>query len=145
MRAEDFLETARRLQPNGVESDARTAVGRAYYAVMIVVRDRIRETAGIRPSEKEAHAFVAEWLKRCRIERHMQRVSDNFNRLRTARGKADYEMQAPPENWSGPSVLLRIKEAEGALGDFGKGFALLSSTVVKRHAEAALSEVRRPR
>jgi hypothetical protein len=78
-----FLSLARELGQSDDENKLRTAVGRAYYAIFLVARDKLSVVAG-----EKTHKEVFESLKR----RNQFRVRDQMMSLYKLRQVADYEM-----------------------------------------------------
>ena len=88
-----FLTLARELGQSDDQSKLRTAVGRAYYAVFLVARDRLSVVAG-----EKTHKEVFESLKR----RNQFKLRDQMMSLYRLRQVADYEMVGVDErskNW----------------------------------------------
>ncbi len=84
-----FLEVAIKLAENGDEANLRTAVGRAYYAVFLVTRDKL----GIKATE-DSHKKVLEALHK----RNHITLKDQLKAVRDLRTVADYEMIPENEN-----------------------------------------------
>jgi len=89
----DFLSLARTLgSGNADEAQLRTAVGRAYYALFLVARDRLGVT-----TTQQVHGTVIQALTRRR-----KRLGDQMFALFRLRQIADYEMlpqNAHEQNW----------------------------------------------
>jgi hypothetical protein len=83
-----FLALARELGQSDDQTKLRTAVGRAYYAVFLVARDRLSVVAG-----EKTHKEVFESLKR----RNQFRLRDQMMSLYKLRQIADYEMDGVDE------------------------------------------------
>jgi len=100
-----FLALANDLSASGAEErHLRTAVGRAYYTVFLIARDKLRIVA---TQNVHTEVIVALRLRR-------QAWADQLDRLRRIRIAADYELvpQDPTRrdwarNWSDAVVLVR--------------------------------------
>jgi hypothetical protein len=80
----EFLALARTLTDLGEnEANLRTAVGRAYYAVFLVARQR----TGVSAASGSAHGDVVRALSA-----HDRALADQLGRLRRLRNVADYEL-----------------------------------------------------
>lgn len=77
-----FLGTAQTLAASGDESSLRTAVGRAYYAVFLVTRDRLGVT-----QTDGTHAEVRNRIGR---RNNGERLEDQLKQLYKLRTTADY-------------------------------------------------------
>ncbi len=91
----DFLEAATSLAASSDEALLRTAVGRAYYSVFLVARDRLGVV-----QEEGAHAEVRSRLTR---RNNGGRIAEQLKRLYELRTTADYNLdpQDPDyQNWS---------------------------------------------
>jgi len=82
-----FLELARELGKSDDQSKLRTAVGRAYYAVFLITRDKLSVVAG-----EKTHKEVFDTLYR----RRKFTIRDQLMTLYDLRQIADYNMD--PEN-----------------------------------------------
>ncbi len=101
-----FLSLARELAAHsGDEAKLRTAVGRAYYALFLVAREKtnVREKRG-------AHQTVINTLRR---QSGSRAIADQLDRLRRLRHLADYDMfPADPtdrdwaRNWSQARTIV---------------------------------------
>lgn len=94
----DFLTVGRQLAASREEARLRTAVGRAYYSVFLVARDK----AGVR-GRRDVHAQVVRTVRR---RSGFRAAGDKLDSLRRLRTVADYELlpQKPgdrnwPANW----------------------------------------------
>jgi hypothetical protein len=104
----EFLTLARSLAKDSTDEAAlRTAVGRAYYGVFLLLRDRfgVVQTEGV-------HAEV-----RYRLKRYDSDLGDSFDSLLKLRRAADYEMLPEQErdrdwavNWQRVENILRTLE-----------------------------------
>lgn len=90
----EFLQLAAELLTmEGNEAAARTTVGRAYYAVYHVGRERVVAGGGSLARGPAGHQQLARILGRGRAD-----LAQNLERLRTLRNSADYDvvMSADP-------------------------------------------------
>lgn len=100
----EFLRLANVLAANvNDEASLRTAVGRAYYTVVLQARDRL----GLRGHRRKIHGMVIGRLKAAD-----RSAGDQLDKLETLRGEADYEMVVEDplhrnwrSNWSLASSL----------------------------------------
>lgn len=100
-----FLTLANELSASGAEErHFRTAVGRAYYTVFLIARDKLRVTA---TQNVHTEVIVALRLRR-------QAWADQLDRLRRIRVAADYQLvPVDPSrrdwarNWSDSVALVR--------------------------------------
>ena len=82
----DFLDLARELgNRNQDEASLRTAVGRTYYALFIVARDKLGFTA----KKRAVHTLVTKELKK---RKGYRSTADQFAALKRLRHTADYQM-----------------------------------------------------
>jgi len=82
----DFLGIARELgNRNQDEASLRTAVGRAYYALFIVARDKL----GFATKKRAVHTLVAKELKK---RKGYRSTADQLTALKRLRHAADYQM-----------------------------------------------------
>ena len=82
----DFLDLARELGARTQdEASLRTAVGRAYYALFIIARDKL----GFAMKRKAVHTLVTKELKR---RRGYRSTADQLAALKRLRHTADYQM-----------------------------------------------------
>lgn len=101
-----FLRVARELAlPEGEEAKLRTAVGRTYYALFLIARER----TGTR-GRKNVHQRVINALRRRRAYRS---TADQLDALRRLRVVADYQLlpENPADrdwtrNWSRAQALV---------------------------------------
>jgi hypothetical protein len=82
----DFLGLARELgNRNQDEASLRTAVGRAYYALFIIARDKL----GFATKKRAVHTLVTKELKK---RKGYRSTADQFAALKRLRHAADYQM-----------------------------------------------------
>ena len=108
-----FLQLANEIGRQGGEPKLRAAVGRAYYALFLVARDKtgVRDRRGV-------HQKVISAVKK---RRGFRTTGDQLAKLKRLRGVADYDMLPPDpnerdwlQNWSqvrtlAPRVLSKLK------------------------------------
>lgn len=85
-----FLNIARELGQTSEEERLRTAIGRAYYAVFLVAREKLGVT-----TRKQVHQMVIEELRR---KPGTRAIGDQLDRLRRLRTEADYDLRST-SNW----------------------------------------------
>lgn len=85
----DFLHLARRLV-GGNEAERRSAVSRSYYAVFLRARENLSRTGAITPTGGgRDHRIVIRTLRSLDLA-----TGNMVDRLRTLRGRADYNLTA---------------------------------------------------
>lgn len=90
----DFLAVARSLAANQREAELRTAVGRAYYALFLLARDKLAVSGG-----PNVHQRV---ITQLRGRPGYRAAADQLDALRRLRVVADYEplpTDAARRNW----------------------------------------------
>lgn len=109
----DFLELARQLVPSQgqelAEARVRTALGRAYYALYLLVRAEISRKHGILPRHLP-HGTVYTRLQSPLASDEVRRLGRNLEWMYTLRQKADYELEL------GPAWRDRLTDATAATG-----------------------------
>ena len=82
----DFLDLARELgNRNQDEASLRTAVGRAYYVLFIIARDKL----GFATKKRAVHTLVTKELKK---RKGYRSTADQFAALKRLRHTADYQI-----------------------------------------------------
>lgn len=94
MDSADFLTVASKLCPSTSEAERRTAVGRSYYALYILLHDELRKLGVPLRNGPEDHGEVVYYLTRCPPLGVAATVGQALNDLRRDRNTADYEMSA---------------------------------------------------
>lgn len=88
----DFLKLAKSLYNNNDEGSLRTSISRAYYAVFLMCREKIKQKYSnvLQGYEKDhgVHQAVIKALKSLKL----YDISDKLDGLRRMRVKADYEL-----------------------------------------------------
>jgi uncharacterized protein (UPF0332 family) len=89
-----FLDVADELSTGSREADWRSASSRAYYAAFHKARRLLLRNGFVVPRGEQAHAYL--WL-RLSNSQHPDVVNAGLalNDLRTARNRADYDVDAP--------------------------------------------------
>lgn len=113
----DFLEVARSLLSGRSISDDearyRTIAGRAYYSAYLETRQVGRRSLPSRPDFQPYHRSLAESLK-THPDAIAQFIGSRLDRMRTLRGRADYEPGEPvPES----AARLMVHDAEYILSN----------------------------
>jgi uncharacterized protein (UPF0332 family) len=85
-----FLNMAQELGQTSEEERLRTAIGRAYYAVFLVAREKLGVV-----TRRRVHQTVIEELKKTP---GMRAIGDQLDRLRQLRTEADYDLRST-SNW----------------------------------------------
>ena len=100
-----FLRVAQELARQGDEATLRTAIGRAYYALFLIARDK----AGV-TSTRAVHTEV---IRTVRKRSGYRAVADQLDALRRLRVVADYQllpddptMRDWPSNWMKVQTLV---------------------------------------
>ncbi len=87
--AREFLEFAKEVasSPRASEARLRTSVGRAYYAVFLVARDRMMVIGGLGPMDtrQDIHRAVVGWVKEKKSS-----LGNQLDALKRLRLQADY-------------------------------------------------------
>ena len=86
----DFLIVARRLSSSAKESDARTSIGRTYYALFNHLKIKIEPIKEV-PVSSEAHQALVRYLLKSN-NKTLSSVGQCLNDLRKNRNDADYKM-----------------------------------------------------
>src|SRR5207237_6747786 len=90
MKGRDILSVARELAQGPTEAHWRAASGRAYYALLIELRDAMTSWGLSRPLPSQVHQLVYRRLF-VPTDPDMKQIGIWFDLLRTARVRADYE------------------------------------------------------
>jgi hypothetical protein len=91
----EFLRLAREMGAASSEAELRAAVGRAYYALFLVTREKLKVTGN-----RNIHARVVEKL---RNHPGFRSTGDQLDRLKRLRVAADYQMlptKAESRDWT---------------------------------------------
>jgi hypothetical protein len=117
MDGSDFLTVAREVVRGATEAHWRTAAGRAYFALMLALRDGfVRWGLSVPP-----HASVHQLTQR-RVftskDGDMKQIGRWLQRLRDSRVIGDYELTGRPEYASNVEAHRMIRSAADALALF---------------------------
>src|SRR5690348_5967381 len=117
MNGREFLAVARDAARGGTEAYWRTAAGRAYYALMLVLRDAMTGWGLSKPTQNQVHQLV---LRRMYVstDPDMKQIGIWLDELRQARARADYEMSALAEHATDSGARWAIRQAAAALALF---------------------------
>src|SRR2546427_8577064 len=89
-----FLDVARRLSQERTEADWRTAVGRAYYSLLLEGKAALRRWGFTSPPHDRIHRFV----RLCFLyaaDRDLKNLGRTLEELQKWRNQADYEPERP--------------------------------------------------
>ena len=114
IRPKDFLRLAKELAYKSDEASLRTAISRAYYALLLNGREIVEERFGYRvPRGPEAHREVPRMLRRIGINNNIEdfiTLAREIKSLRIVRREADYDIDRPFR--SQEEVRMLIERAE---------------------------------
>ena|SRR5437868_4846584 len=136
MDAREFLTVARDTSQRATEAYWRTAASRAYYAVMLVIRDAFLRWGLSKPSPTIVHQSVRQRLYTSR-DPDMKTIGRLLDRLRDLRLIADYETTAAPSFATNAEAIVTVQRAEKVLSLFDA----IDSHVGRR--KAILAEIQR--
>ncbi|HEY1380216.1 MAG TPA: hypothetical protein VGF55_25665 [Gemmataceae bacterium] len=105
---------ARELAQEPTEAHWRSASGRAYYALLIELRDAMTNWGLSRPLPSQVHQLVYRRLF-VPTDPDMKQIGIWFDRLRTARVRADYETWALAEFGTDAGAKWAVQRADDAL------------------------------
>ncbi len=109
----DFLIVARRLSSSAKESDARTSIGRTYYALFNHLKIKIEPIKEV-PVSSEAHQALVRYLLKSN-NKTLSSVGQCLNDLRKNRNDADYKMALVLDKTKSE---LAVERADRALAQF---------------------------
>ena len=118
MTGRDFVNTADHLSTRTAESDWRSAVSRAYYAVYLECREAMRRW-GLTISVRGSHRDVGQRLS-APANADLNLIARTFDHLASLRNKADYELATIP-------AFASAVKAKAAVSDARKAIALLDA------------------
>jgi hypothetical protein len=109
-----FLDIARELVRGTTEAHRRSAAGRAYYALMLEVRDRLARWGFSCPPRDKVHHFARHRLlvPNDADLNDAARALDELSRLRNA---ADYELSSPGQFATDSRAQAAIRRAATAI------------------------------
>jgi uncharacterized protein (UPF0332 family) len=91
MNPRDFLDVADELIGGLKEAEWRSAISRAYYAAFQIARQLLLHCGFTVPPDQQAHTFL--WLRLANSGHpDVQTAGSDLGELRTARNKADYDL-----------------------------------------------------
>src|SRR5438552_16614988 len=96
MRGRDFLVVAVEVARGGTEAHWRTAAGRAYYALLLEIRDAMTSWGISAPIPSQVHQLVRRRLF-ASSDPDIKRIGIMLADLRGSRNRADYEIDVPHE------------------------------------------------
>lgn len=114
MQGREFLGVAQEAALGVTEAHWRTAAGRAYYALLLEVRDSMTAWGVSRPAPSQVHQLVRRRLF-ASTDPDAKRIAIALEELRDSRNRADYEMQVPHEFISAASGRRAVQWATDAL------------------------------
>jgi hypothetical protein len=132
MDGRDFLVVSRELVGGATEAHWRTAVGRAYYAVMLALRDSFVRWGLSTPLQASVHQTTQRRLFVSK-DSDMKTIGRLLQRLRDSRVIADYEITTRPEFATDVEARRMTRSAEDALTLFD----LIDGDASRRAAIAA--------
>jgi len=96
MKGEDFLQIADLLlaAENSGEPHWRAAVGRAYYALFLEMRDWLLDADVHTTNDSRAHSLVAHLISLAKDD-EVRAFGKALSKMRLLRNQADYELPAP--------------------------------------------------
>src|SRR5207249_708861 len=110
----------------------RTAASRAYYALLLEIRDSMTAWGISRPVPSQVHQLVRRRLFTS-TDPDAKRIGITLNELRDARGRADYETDTPHEFVSSAGGRQAVQWATDAL----KLFDAITADTPRRDTIAA--------
>ena len=96
MRGRDFLTVAGDVLRGGTEAHWRTAAGRAYYVLLLEIRDAMTTWGISPPTPSQVHQLVRRRLF-ASTDPDVKRIGITLDDLRGSRNRADYELDVPHE------------------------------------------------
>src|SRR5581483_10549596 len=117
MRGRDFLIVARELARKTTEAHWRAATGRAYYALLLELRDGMTGWGLSQPAPSQVHQLVARRLF-VSADQDVKQIGIWFEQLRKARGRAEYETWALAEFGTDAGAKWAVQRASDALALF---------------------------
>jgi hypothetical protein len=114
MEGRDFVAVAREAARGPTEAHWRTAASRAYYGLLLEIRDAMTAWGLSRPAPSQVHQLVRRRLFTS-TDPDMKRVGIWLDDLRESRSRADYETDAPYEFVSASGGWRAVRWADDAL------------------------------
>ncbi len=113
MDGREFLEAAKSLAKSQSEAFLRSAISRAYYALLNVASQFLIRLGFVVQRGPAKHGQVYAWLFNCGVDK-MVDFARLLDELRTRRNEADYDMDSK-EFQNNVICSLRVAKAELAL------------------------------
>jgi hypothetical protein len=132
MRGREFLTVARDLARQATEAHWRVASGRAYYALLLELRDAMTAWGLSRPVPSQVHQLVYRRLF-VSSDPDIKQIGISFHQLRLARGRAEYETWPLVEFATDAGAKWAIQRAADALTLFDT----IEADIPRRNAIAA--------
>jgi hypothetical protein len=132
MRGREFLAVARELARQTTEAHWRAASGRAYYALLLELRDAMTGWGLSQPVPSQVHQLVSRRLF-VSADQDVKQIGIWFDQLRKARGRAEYETWPLVEFASDAGAKWAIQRAADALTLFDA----IEADIPRRDAIAA--------
>jgi hypothetical protein len=117
MGGREFLSVARDSSRGPTEAYWRTAAGRAYYAVMLEIRDAFIRWGLSAPPRRVVHVSVRQRLYTSK-DGDMKQIAQLLDPLRDLRGMADYDTSALPKFATNAEAVAAFQRAVDALALF---------------------------
>jgi hypothetical protein len=136
MRGREFLAVAHELAQESAEAHWRAATGRAYYALLIELRDAMTSWGLSRPAASQVHQLIYRRLF-VPTDPDMKQIGIWFDRLRTARVRADYETWPLAEFATDAGAKSAVQWADDAL----RLYDAIAADIARRDAIAAQIKV----
>jgi HEPN domain-containing protein len=110
MKAIRFLNTAKKLKENTPEEDARTSISRSYYAIILLVKEKLGQEA-IEINRNQTHSLHNIFYG-CKKDK-VKAIGGHISTLHDARIKADYKLSEKVEKTlAGMNYRLACKAKE---------------------------------
>ncbi len=134
MQGRAYLDVARQLVSGAAEVQWRTAIGRAYYALMLECRDGLSRW-GFAPLPRDnVHTFVRLRLNYAK-DTDLKMIGRTLERLGRLRNFADYDLRPQLAFATVAEALRSIRDANGAISVLD---AIEADATRRAAAEAAI-------
>lgn len=137
-----FLDVADDLSAGLREADWRSAISRAYYAAFHKARKLLRQGGFAVPHGEQTHAYL--WFRLSNAGHpDVMRAGTKLGHLRTARNRADYDMDFPVAQAAAFDHVQVATDIIQLLGDLSKEAAILARVLdaIKLYERDVLREV----